>query len=385
MSSSFIPFLACAVASVLFGSNYLALYAADARLARGPAFALAMAFGIALTGVVVLTSRDKGTVRYEPLAFVGGALWATGNAFSSETCARLGVGAAMSAWSGVALVTGWTCARFGAFGMPRREEKPSTAIVVELVGVALAISSVIIGAMVSDETSAKEDVERSQRSEVERLLGEARDGEFDDVTRRSSESDWGTVEQKETEDGEFASASADHEIGGRRGASFGKKFPYVMLAAFCGVCYGVNFNPVEYLRAHASEGHSAKELDYVPSHFAGILATAATHFCIYHAYCAVTKRRTTTNVNAKALFWKLFVPAAASGIMWGAAQTAWFVANERLSATITWPIMACAPPAVASAWDVFYFKKINTDRNRSLIAASNVARLAAVLCVVAAA
>jgi len=68
--------------------------------------------------------------------------------------------------------------------------------------------------------------------------------------------------------------------------------------------------------------------------------------------------------------------------MWGVAQTSWFVANEHLSLLVTFPIISCAPGAIASLWDMFYFKKLTSDRNRALIVASNAARFVAVACIV---
>ena len=44
------------------------------------------------------------------------------------------------------------------------------------------------------------------------------------------------------------------------------------------------------------------------------------------------------------------LPAFASGLMWGVAQVCWFVANNRLSFSVSFPIMSSLPGLVGAAW-----------------------------------
>jgi glucose uptake protein GlcU len=58
---------------------------------------------------------------------------------------------------------------------------------------------------------------------------------------------------------------------------------------------------------------------------------------------------------------ELVIPAAVSGLLWSVAQTAVFVANEKLSQTIVFPIVGCLPSVVAVVWSVFVFHEIRVS------------------------
>ena len=375
-NAALVGYAACVVASVFFGSNYVVVYGIDGAHSSA-FFAACMSVGILAVGII--TTLARGFPAFEPHAALGGGAWATGNIVSAMLIAKLGAGAAISIWGGVSLVIGWASARFGTFGAPK--SSTTTDGDLNALGVVIAVISIALSACVVTEDgehdgassaamSESEDVER----EVERLLGESDDdagrGQYAPLERggggrgrKSSVSDIPTMSRRASED------------------DWRRNAPYVALAAASGVLYGVNFNPVEALRATASEGHhSAFELDYVPSHFCGIFFATMTYFAAYYAYHVVAKRRAPTLAARGAR--AVIAPAVASGAMWAVAQTSWFVANEHLSLLVTFPIISCAPGAIASAWDVFYFKKFTSHRNRALLAAANVARVVAVACIV---
>ena len=378
-----IGYAACVVASVFFGSNYVVVYGIDGHHSSA-FFAACMSAGIAAVGA--LTAVARGVPQFEPHAALGGAAWASGNVVSALVISKLGAGAAISIWGGVCLVIGWASARFGAFGAPAPTSSSVANGDLNALGVVIAVLSIALSACVATEDgdyassatfSESEDVER----EVERLLGESDDdgilgggrgrGAYAPLERgggrgrTSSVSDIPTISRR------------DDERQWKRNA------PYVALAAASGVLYGVNFNPVEALRAKAkSEGHSEFELDYVPSHFCGIFLASMAYFAAYVAYHVVVKRRSPMLASGAGGAWAVVAPAVASGAMWGVAQTSWFVANEHLSLLVTFPIISCAPGAIASLWDMFYFKKLTSQRNRALLVASNAARVVAVACIV---
>ena len=60
---------------------------------------------------------------------------------------------------------------------------------------------------------------------------------------------------------------------------------------------------------------------------------------------------------------RLVVPAFVSGLMWACANTAWFVANGKLSLAVAFPIITSGPGIVSSLWGVFVFREIRGARN----------------------
>jgi glucose uptake protein GlcU len=53
------------------------------------------------------------------------------------------------------------------------------------------------------------------------------------------------------------------------------------------------------------------------------------------------------------------LPGLASGTLWALGQASFFVANENLSQTVSFPIITMMPGVIASLWSVFYFHEIS--------------------------
>ncbi|VDM57441.1 unnamed protein product, partial [Angiostrongylus costaricensis] len=51
-------------------------------------------------------------------AVVGGALWATANAFAIQIMNRLGMALSILVWNTLSCLTGWATSRYGLFGLP---------------------------------------------------------------------------------------------------------------------------------------------------------------------------------------------------------------------------------------------------------------------------
>ena len=154
----------------------------------------------------------------------------------------------------------------------------------------------------------------------------------------------------------------------------GGKFAFgFALASVAGVFYGTNFNPPQRLIDEATAGdssHSTRALDYVFSHFCGIFFATLTYFI---AYCGVKHAR-----GRKPQLPPCVLPAFGSGLMWGIAQICWFVANERLSFSVSFPIITSVPGLVGALWGVLVFGEIKGRDNITLLVASGVMRLVAV-------
>lgn len=82
-----------------------------------------------------------------------------------------------------------------------------------------------------------------------------------------------------------------------------------ILALFGGLCYGVCMIPAQYLID--SKKGSPNGIDYVHSHFSGILFTSVGYFILY----------TVLSGNKPQINPSIALPAYASGILWAIAQT----------------------------------------------------------------
>ncbi|XP_043551805.1 transmembrane protein 144-like isoform X1 [Chiloscyllium plagiosum] len=131
------------------------------------------------------------------------------------------------------------------------------------------------------------------------------------------------------------------------------------LAMCAGLLYGSSFVPVLYIKNHAERneteffGASQFDMDYVFAYCSGIILTSTIYFLIY---CAVKK-------NKPSVYSTAILPAFFSGLLWGIANSAWFLANYFLGAVITFPLVTAGPAVISLTWGVFYFKEIKGLQN----------------------
>lgn len=64
--------------------------------------------------------------------------------------------------------------------------------------------------------------------------------------------------------------------------------------------------------------------------------------------------------------------------MWGVAQICFFVANERLSFSVSFPIVTSVPGLIGALWGVLVFGEIKGRDNMVLLLASGMMRVVAV-------
>ena len=64
---------------------------------------------------------------------------------------------------------------------------------------------------------------------------------------------------------------------------------------------------------------------------------------------------------SKQLHPSAILPGFISGIMWGIAEVAWFVANRYLTPAISFPIVTSGPALIASLWGVVVFKEVRVS------------------------
>eukprot|EP01087_Luapelamoeba_hula_P003874 TRINITY_DN1375_c0_g1_i2.p1 TRINITY_DN1375_c0_g1~~TRINITY_DN1375_c0_g1_i2.p1 ORF type:complete len:143 (+),score=3.38 TRINITY_DN1375_c0_g1_i2:223-651(+) len=82
---------------------------------------------------------------FEPIAMIGGVLWAHGNLMVVPIVKTLGLSLGLLIWGMVSLILGWATSNFGLFGLKQRSvERPY----LNYIGFGLAVCSVAIYAFV---------------------------------------------------------------------------------------------------------------------------------------------------------------------------------------------------------------------------------------------
>jgi len=252
---------------------------------------------------------------------LGGAIWAVGNLFVPFIVKRCGLGVGQLVWGSTNMLTGWATGTFGLFGKNiDTVADPS----MNYCGVALAICALGIFTLMTPEEDAS--VKGKGKADIERPLAQAG--------------------SNNTQGKEFA-------IG-------------LCVAVVVGMFFGSNFDPPTYLQQqgeaalllHKQPEHSPNSMDYVLSHFAGILLFTLCAFGIY---------RTTVGKARCYVGSDVVLPGLAAGMAWGVAQVGWFKANSALSYVVAFPIIVGVPGVIAAIWGVVLFGENCGYRNLALL------------------
>ncbi|CAE7927212.1 unnamed protein product, partial [Symbiodinium necroappetens] len=110
-------------------------------------------------------------------------------------------------------------------------------------------------------------------------------------------------------------------------------------------------------------------MDYVFSHFCGILCAALVALVIYGA-----ARREKCYMPLR-MVW----PAIASGVLWGIAQVAWFQANIELGFSVAFPIIGSLPGIVGLVIGVAFLGEVKSRGSRIWAALGLALRLPGVI------
>uniref|UniRef100_A0A3Q1HN69 Transmembrane protein 144b n=1 Tax=Anabas testudineus TaxID=64144 RepID=A0A3Q1HN69_ANATE len=238
--------------------------------------------------------------KFYPFAMLGGVLWATGNLAVVPIIKAIGLSLGILIWGSTSLLMGWASSRFGWFGIAAQGvSRP----VLNYCGAGLCLLSGLIFFFV------KTDVEQHPDSDSIPLL----------IDRLFITSVSGCL-----------------------------------LAVVSGLLYGSSFVPILYIKSHSSchdsmfHGASVYDFDYVYAQSCGIFVASTVYFTIY---CAVMK-------NRPRVFSRAILPGLLSGLMWALATYSWCLANNFLSAVITFPIVRAGYGLVAALWGALVFKEI---------------------------
>jgi len=325
----------CGISVLFFGTNFAPIKKFETG--DGMFFQWIVCTAIWLVGLCVHAVRDFPT--FYPLAMLGGFVWATGNVMVVPIVKTVGLAQGLLVWASCNLLLGWASGRFGWFGL--NPEVPSDTIM-NYVGVSLCVLSCIIYVFIKSDTGTA-----SQQDDYSSILNHTDyDGPDNSISDSSILSDQVSI------------LTQEDDIYSRM-SSRTKKIVGIGMSMVAGCLFGCAFNPVIYVqdnylpRPPHPDAPSQNGLDYVFAVFSGIYATSTTLFI---AYCIYMK-------NKPRLYPRVILPGFVSGVMWGIADSSWFVANSALSAAISFPIITTGPGVISALLGVFVFKEIRGVRN----------------------
>ncbi|KAK6298565.1 hypothetical protein J4Q44_G00316200 [Coregonus suidteri] len=307
-------FVANIIAVILYGSNFVPVK----RIDTGDGMFFQWVYCASIWVVSMIGDLILGSPKFHPLAMLGGAIWATGSITVVPIVKSIGLGLGICISGSSSLLMGWVSSRFGWFGI---EAQDVARPVLNYCGVGLCLLSGLIYFFV------KTNVGELPHSESTTLL----------INRTVNSGGYGPSE-----------CWVD-VIGEKR-----KRCVGCLLSVVAGLLYGASFVPILYIKSHVSVhdsiyyGASLYDLDYVFATCCGIFLTSMVYFSIY---CAAMR-------NRPRVFSRAILPGFLSGLMWTLASYCWFLANNYLSAVVTYPIVSAGNGLVAALWGSLVFKEV---------------------------
>uniref|UniRef100_A0AC35UBM1 Transmembrane protein 144 n=1 Tax=Rhabditophanes sp. KR3021 TaxID=114890 RepID=A0AC35UBM1_9BILA len=322
-----IGLLACLLASVSFGSMFVPVRKYNA----GDGIFSQLMMSIAIMICSFLLNAYQDFPPFQPIAMIGGALWCLGNSMAIPIVNRLGMALGILLWNSVNCVTGWATATFGLFGTKARP--PSNSILNYLGLIAVIVGGILFSQIKSDRIEKgkeEEEIVLSNSAATANLSKTEDDGLIEDGII--------IVSMKEKKEKQYL----DRIIG-------------IVLSVCSGILYPLAFLPVTIMQDNADKFKNVSDngLDYFFSFCFGIFITATIIFVIY----------TLVRKNEPFINNKVAVPALAAGVLWTLGQSSFFVANQNLSQSVSFPIITQLPGLVASLWSIFYFKEITLSKS----------------------
>ncbi|CAI8041520.1 Transmembrane protein 144, partial [Geodia barretti] len=347
-SDVWVGWVGVVIAVVFFGSNFIPVKKFDTG--DGLFFQWMLCIGIWLVGLVV------NMILLMPPFFIpsllGGFLWTTGNLMAVSIIKMIGLTMGLTVWGVTNMLSGWF------IGTVILKESMKCAPL-NYSAVAIVVISVIVLAFVKSSGKKTDNSRRVAETspllaEQDSLEGSLRDkvvqresgrasiqNSYDKLTFSPSARNGGVGSQEWDERDEDYSWTDKLGVWPRRIIGFS-------LALVAGVFFGTQFIVIEYMKLCTDRAHSCSDINYLFGHYSGILLASTFYFVVY---CLLMK-------NRPRVYPKAILPGLLSGIMWGIAMVGWFLANQRLSLAVSFPIITAGPGFVSSAWGIFIFREI---------------------------
>uniref|UniRef100_A0A0R3RMQ6 Transmembrane protein 144 n=1 Tax=Elaeophora elaphi TaxID=1147741 RepID=A0A0R3RMQ6_9BILA len=309
---------ACGVSTCLFGSLFVPIK----RFDPGDGFFTqwVMVTAIFLVGMVI--NAYEGFPQFYPLAMLGGAFWALGNAMAISIFQLIGMGMALLIWGIASCLIGWASSRFGLFGL---KENVPNSVILNYAGLLLILTGGVLFALIKPIPKSSDDPNEVRE---ERKNESVIDVESPALPLKSCGNGYEETKLFKTDDRDRESSAKKRMLG-------------VALSLFAGLFYGLTFVPFI--------GAPPQALPYVFAHFTGIFITGTI---ILVVYAIVKFNRPTVNHQ-------IILPAFTSGIM--------FIANNYIAQSISFPINSMVPGIIGALWSVIYFKEICGTRNLKIL------------------
>jgi len=357
----------CAAISVFgFGTNFIPVKKYD--MGDGMFFQLTQALGIFTVGIVVQIIRGYHSV-FQPWAMVGGFIWSTGNCLCTPIIQCIGMALGLLIWSACNMITGWCMGEWGLFGVTKSEPPsyPSLNVVGALVALVATSIYFFVKPVEQDNVPKSPGIQEGYKQLPSSQVPTAAGSEGDTGIDKNK------LQPRHTRL-EVANNISDRVIKYEQAAQIlggnswvdglkHKRLTGLFMAFVAGVLFGSNMAPPTHLmddHSHVDGNglhYSPNGIDYVFSHFTGIIITSLMWFL---GYCAFQDNNPQVNNH-------VILPGWVSGVVWGIAQACWFIANDNLGITTAYPIITTGPGIVASLWGVCVFGEVKGKRNLSVL------------------
>ncbi|CAI2350119.1 unnamed protein product [Caenorhabditis sp. 36 PRJEB53466] len=269
----------------------------------------------------------RGFPDFEPIACIGGLLYATGNVFSVPIVEGIGMGVGFLIWTSLQIIVGWGVARFGLFQWIAPQNVKND--ILNYVGIVLTIVSGILLIFVKH-------VEPEPENEY-------------DVTGKE------TAHREQIDSDRDENSAFDLP-------ALTRKVPYILMAIILACLHGLMMSPIEYLKQKNPPTDAFQVFDYIFPFYTSVFLFSTLYFL---AYCLILRRKAYVERN-------LVIPAIGYGLLWTAGMTLWFVSSDKLSQVVAYPCTARLPPLISGALDVFVFKSIQGRQSYLILAISSI-------------
>lgn len=339
--SAVLGYIACLIAILCFGSNFVPIK--RVQIGDGVFSQFMMCNGIFMTSLPVLGIQNFPP--FHRFAMLGGVLWCTGNMLCGPAINLIGMGMGLLIWGSTNMLMGWATGTFGLFDLDKGDVK-SPGLNYAGIGLALIGLYVFLQVQTNEMGNTKEsdlgthsllsDMDDMHKGDVEGLY-------YDD--RKSTP-------KSEGKDSQFGAGWNQTT----------KRIVGLIMACTAGVLFGTSFNPAQWVIDHRFDGDD-NTLNYVFPQFTGILLASWSYTVIYFLWKYSQGQQPFVNPDC-------IIPATISGIMWGIACIAWFVANGKLGFAVAFPIITSGPGFIGSLYGIFLFKEITGQKNLMLLGAA---------------
>jgi glucose uptake protein GlcU len=309
-------FIAAVITVIGFGTNLIPIKKYD--VGDGMFYQYITCCAIWVCGLIVQLIRNS---EFEPFAMIGGLLWTTGNILVFKIVDYIGLGIGMLIWGCSSMIIGWSCGFFGILGVNKQYVNIP---ILNIIGICIVSIAIILMFFVKKTPIVNLDLPIEQIEPIELI-------ESTESTK--------SLEQ-------IKSTNKDRVMG-------------YIFALFTGLLFGLNINPAQYL-IDSGKGHRDNLIDYIFSHYCGVLLSSSGYFLIYYIY---KKRKPVINNE-------IVIPSILSGIIWAIAHIGSFIATNELKYIITFPIVSIGPGIVSNLCMIFLYKEIEGMRNYIFLASS---------------